>query len=170
MVDRPKNVFGITGWKNSGKTTLLELLVREFASKGLIVSTIKHAHHTFDIDQPGKDSYRHRQAGAAEVIVASRSRWALIHELREANEPSLSELLRHLQPCDLVLVEGFKSENYPKIEVLRELGPQGRIADADTSICAIATGDPKLAGRHPYLSLIDVKGIADFIAARSVPL
>ncbi len=159
---QPK-VFGIVGWKNSGKTTLIERLIREFGARGLSVSTIKHVHHAFDIDVPGKDSYRHREAGAQEVLVTSGGRWALMHELRGAPEPDLNKLVEHLSPCDLVLVEGFKCDTHPKIEVLRASGDEGRIADKDKTVCAIATDYPALTGRHPYLSLSDAGAIADFI-------
>lgn len=161
----PDKVFGITGWKNSGKTTLLEAVVRELSARGHRVSTIKHAHHAFDIDVPGKDSYRHREAGAHEVIVASGQRWALMHELRGAAQPGLAELLGHLSDCDLVLVEGFKGGSHPKIEVLRAPGPEGRIADADGTVCAIASPDAALAGTHKHLALNDIAEIADFICA-----
>ena len=163
---RRSRVFGIVGWKNSGKTTLIERLIGEFVAKGFAVSTIKHAHHAFDIDVPGKDSYRHREAGAQEVLVASAERWALMHELRDAPEPSLTELLGHLAPCDLVLVEGFKFDAHPKIEVLRALGKNGRIADKDETVCAVATDDRTLAGPHPYLPLNDAAAIAEFICRR----
>jgi len=159
-------VFGIVGWKNSGKTTLVEALIREFAARGLRVSTVKHAHHAFDIDVPGKDSYRHREAGAGEVLVASGRRWALMHELRDEDEPRLELLLARLSACDLVLVEGFKRDAHPKIEVLRALGPDGRIADTDKTVCAIATDDPAISGDNPALPLNDVRVIADFICAR----
>jgi molybdopterin-guanine dinucleotide biosynthesis protein MobB len=159
-------VFGITGWKNSGKTTLLEALVRELSGRGYRVSTVKHAHHAFDIDVPGKDSFRHREAGAQEVIVASAQRWALMHELRGSAEPGLAELIGRLSGCDLVLVEGFKREPHPKIEVIRALGQEGRIADQDKSVLAVATDDPRLAGGHPCLDLNDVAAIAAFICAR----
>jgi molybdopterin-guanine dinucleotide biosynthesis protein B len=165
MAVTPDKVFGITGWKNSGKTTMLEALVRELTARGHRVSTIKHAHHAFDIDVPGKDSYRHREAGAHEVIVASGQRWALMHELRGEAQPSLAELMRHLADCDLLLVEGFKGDSHPKIEVLRSLGPEGRIADSDNTICAIATPDTDLAGRHLRLDLANIGAIADFVAA-----
>lgn len=161
----PDKIFGITGWKNSGKTTLLEALVRELSARRYRVSTIKHAHHAFDIDVPGKDSYRHREAGAHEVIVASGQRWALMHELRGAEQPTLTELLAHLGDCDLVLVEGFKGGSHPKIEVVRSPGPAGRIADTDETICAIAAPDPALAGTHRHLALDDIVGISDFICA-----
>lgn len=158
-------IFGITGWKNSGKTTLLEALVRELTARGYRVSTIKHAHHAFDIDVPGKDSYRHREAGAHEVIVSSGQRWALMHELRGDVQPTLAELMNHLGDCDLLLVEGFKGDDHPKIEVLRSLGPEGRLADSDGTICAVATPDTPLAGRHRRLDLANISAIADFVSA-----
>ena len=114
-----QRVFGITGWKNSGKTTLTEKLVAELTRRGFRVSTVKHAHHDFDIDHEGADSYRHRLAGAVEVAVVSGRRWALMHELRGEDEPKLEEILARLAPCDLVLVEGYKREGHPKIETRR---------------------------------------------------
>lgn len=156
-------IFGIVGWKNSGKTTLIEALVGEMVGRGLRVSTIKHAHHAFDIDHEGKDSHRHRQAGAAQVIVSSRKRWAMVTENGLAAEPTLDELASRLAPCDLVLVEGYKSGTHPRIEVIRELGPDGRIADRDTSIIAVAAPDPRLAGPHPCLPLNEPARIADFM-------
>lgn len=158
-------VIGIVGWKNSGKTTLMEKLVQELAARGLRVSTIKHAHHDFDIDHPGKDSYRHRAAGAHEVIVASAHRWALLHEHRGALEPSLADLLAHLEPCDLVLVEGFKYSPHRKIEVRRADSRGPLLAAEDETILAVATDDPGLAGRHNVLPLNDAPAIADFIVA-----
>ena len=109
-------VLGITGWKNSGKTTLTERLVRELTRRGWKISTVKHAHHAFDIDKEGTDSFRHRQAGAAEVAIVSGNRWALMHELRGEDEPRLEAILARLAPCDLVLIEGYKRESHPKIE------------------------------------------------------
>lgn len=153
--------MGIVGWKNSGKTTLIEALVRELTGQGLRVSTIKHAHHDFEIDTPGKDSHRHRAAGAHEVLVASSQRWALMQEVRGGGEPSLAELLARLGPCDLILVEGFKHEPHRKIEVVRRAG--GLLADSDPSICAVATDNPGLAGRHPCLPLNDAAAIAEFV-------
>ncbi|MBS0274692.1 MAG: molybdopterin-guanine dinucleotide biosynthesis protein B [Proteobacteria bacterium] len=161
-----RNIFGVTGWKNSGKTTLLEALVRHLTACGLRVSTVKHAHHAFDIDVPGKDSYRHRMAGAGEVIVASGQRWALMHELRGHATPALADLLSHLSPCDLVLVEGFKRDAHPKIEVVRTLGSGGRIADGDDTIRAIAAPDAALAGMHKWLPLDEIGVIADFVLAQ----
>src|SRR6202040_2047888 len=108
-------IFGLAGWSGSGKTTLMTLLIPELVSRGITVSTLKHAHHSFDVDQPGKDSWEHRQAGAREVLVASSTRWALMHELRDEAEPSLAALLARMCPVDLVLVEGFKRDRHPKI-------------------------------------------------------
>ena len=113
------NIYGIVGWKNAGKTGLMERLVTEMTSRGLRVSTVKHAHHSFDVDHPGKDSHRHRIAGATEVLLASRNRFALMHELRDAPEPTLSALLERLSPVDLVLIEGYKRDAHPKVEAHR---------------------------------------------------
>jgi molybdopterin-guanine dinucleotide biosynthesis protein B len=160
---RPKNVFGITGWKNSGKTTLIVALVEEFTLRGLRISTIKHAHHAFDIDIPGKDSHRHRLAGASEVLVGSGARWALMHELRGAAAPCLDDLLARLSPCDLVLVEGFKGDSHPKLEVTRHNGPDPLIADTDVSVVAVATNHPDRVQGRTTFALNDIAGIADFI-------
>jgi molybdopterin-guanine dinucleotide biosynthesis protein B len=157
-----QRVFGITGWKNAGKTTLVEGLVRELVRRGLKVATVKHAHHDFDIDQPGKDSHRHRQAGAAEVIVASSRRWALIHELRDEVEPELSALLAKLSPCDLVLVEGFKRDAHPKLEVIGPHSPDTPRYREDPSIVALA-GVMKPETTLPFYDRDDVAGIAGFI-------
>jgi len=156
-------IFGIVGWKNSGKTTLVAALVREFSARGLSVSTVKHAHHAFDLDRPGKDSYLHRDAGAREVLIASHGRWALLHELRGAAEPPLSELLRHMSPVDLVLVEGFKHGGHPKLEVRRRDSAGGPLSESDPHIVAIATDDAISAEQQPVFALDDITGIADFI-------
>lgn len=155
-------VYGVTGWKNAGKTGLLERLVGETTRRGLTVSTIKHAHHAVDVDQPGTDSYRHRQAGAAEVILASANRYAVMHELRGASEPGLNDLLERLSPVDLVLVEGFKREPHPKIEAFRQSAGHDLIAPGDTSIRAVASDVPLDLDR-PVLALDDTGAIADFI-------
>ena len=160
---KAQKILGIVGWKNSGKTTLVEALVREMTARGLRVSTVKHAHHAFDVDVPGKDSHRHREAGAHEVIVASGQRWALMHELRGAPEPPVEELIAKLAPCDLVLVEGFKRGTHPKIEVARFEREEGLIADHDRSVLAVATDDIALAGCHHALPLNDVAAILEFI-------
>lgn len=157
------NVIGIVGWKNSGKTTLVERLVAIFTGMGLHVSTVKHAHHAFDIDRPGKDSYRHRAAGAREVLVASAARWALMRELRDEPEPSLDDLLARLAPADLVIVEGFKSHPHPKIEVRLAGQTTSLLAASDTDILAIATDGESPKTVLPTLPLNRPEAIAAFI-------
>ena len=142
----------------------MERLVSEIAGRGYIVSTIKHAHHSFDVDHPGKDSYRHRAAGAQEVLLASRNRWALMHELRDHDEPTLAELLGKLAPADLVLVEGYKRDDHPKIEAFRAETRNPLIAPSDPSIRAVA-GDTPLELDRPVFDLNDTIAIADFILA-----
>ena len=159
-------LYGVTGWKNSGKTVLVERLVADLTARGLTVSTVKHAHHGFDVDQPGKDSHRHRTAGAAQVLVASRHRWALMTELRDAPEPPLDALLARLDPVDLVLVEGYKRDRHPKIEARRAATAQDLIAEADETVEAIASDAPLPGAAVPVFHLDDVPGIADFILAR----
>jgi len=162
-----RNIFGITGWKNSGKTTLTERLVAEFVRRGLVVSTVKHAHHAFDIDREGTDSSRHRVAGAREVAIVSAARWALMHELRGEEEPSLSQILSQLGPCDLVLVEGYKREPHLKIECrrtdARDVTP---LSARDPAIVAVAADHPQPGETLPVFDLDDVAAIATFIAAR----
>ena len=156
-------IFGVTGWKNSGKTGLMERLITEFTARGLTVSSIKHAHHSFDIDHPGRDSYRHRDAGARQVLLASRNRWALMHELRDEDEPSLGDLLEQLSPVDLVLIEGYKRDRHPKIEAHRKETGQPLIAPEDETIVAVAS-DTSVAIDRPVLDLNDTASIANFIA------
>ena len=156
-------IFGVTGWKNSGKTGLMERLITEFTARGLSVSSIKHAHHSFDIDHPGRDSYRHRDAGARQVLLASRNRWALMHELRDEDEPSLGDLLKQLSPVDLVLIEGYKRDRHPKIEAHRKETGQPLIAPEDETIVAVAS-DASVAIDRPVLDLNDTASIANFIA------
>jgi molybdopterin-guanine dinucleotide biosynthesis adapter protein len=163
-------VFGIVGRKNSGKTHLVTRLVAQAAQRGLRVSTVKHAHHAFDVDQPGKDSYRHREAGAHEVLVASAQRWALLHELRGAPEPSLPVLLARLTPCDLVLVEGFKREVERRLEVYRACCGQSPLALEGAGIAAVATDDATtFAGSRQLhcLALDDTAAILDYVLARA---
>jgi molybdopterin-guanine dinucleotide biosynthesis protein MobB len=155
-------LYGVTGWKNTGKTHLMERLVAEITGRGLSVSTVKHAHHGADVDHPGRDSHRHRMAGAREVIVASPLRWALMHELRGAEEPALADLLARLSPVDLVLVEGYKREGHPKIETHRAAAGHPLIAPGDPTIRALASDSaPKTA--LPVFALDDTRAIADFI-------
>jgi len=155
-------VIGIAGFSGSGKTTLVEKVVPLLVRQGLRVSLVKHAHHEFDVDQPGKDSYRHRHAGCSEVLVSSSRRWALMHELRDAPEPALQESLKRLSPCDLVLVEGFKSEPIPKIEVHRKAGNTPLLYPDDANIVAVAT-DEALDTALPQIALDDAQGVASFI-------
>jgi molybdopterin-guanine dinucleotide biosynthesis protein MobB len=157
-------VYGVTGWKNSGKTGLMERLVAEIAGRGYSVSTIKHAHHDFDVDQPGKDSHRHRAAGAREVLLASNRRFALMHELRGAPEPALDDLLARLAPVDLVLVEGYKRGGHPKVEAHRAATGQPLIAPDDPTVRAVAS-DTDLVLDRPLFDLDDTAAIADFILA-----
>ena len=158
------NVLGFAGWSGSGKTTLVEQLIRRLKERGLAVSLIKHAHHEFDIDTPGKDSWRHRHAGCREVLITSAQRWALMHELRGRDEMPLAEALDRLSPCDLVLVEGFKREPIPKIEVFRpELGKPPMHPD-DPYIIAVASNAP-LATALPQLDLDDPDAVLAFILA-----
>jgi molybdopterin-guanine dinucleotide biosynthesis protein B len=158
-------IFGFAGWSGSGKTTLIEQLIPRFVKRGLRVSLIKHAHHTFDVDQPGKDSYRHRHAGAGEVLVTSSRRWVLMHELRGAPEPSFDEQVRRLSPCDLLLVEGFKHAAIPKLEVWRTQTGEGLLHPNDPHIVAVAS-DAKVDTKLPLLDLNDADGIAQFIVKK----
>lgn len=158
-------IYGVVGWKNTGKTGLMERLVSEIGGRGFSVSTVKHAHHAFDLDQPGKDSYRHRKAGAREVLLASHSRWALLHELGGAPEPPLAALLAKMAPCDLVLVEGYKRDNHAKLEVFRAEAGQIPLQPNDPTVRAVAS-DVKLDGiTVPLFDLDDTRAIADFILA-----
>jgi len=153
-------LYGVVGWKNAGKTGLMERLVSEITGRGFSVSTVKHAHHVFDVDHPGKDSYRHRAAGASEVLLASRKRVALMQELRGADEPALAELLDKLAPVDLILIEGYKSEAHPKIEAHR--AETGKPLIVDETVRAVASDVPLELDR-PVFDLNDTSAIADFI-------
>ena len=155
-------IFGIAGFSGSGKTTLLEKLIPLFTARGIKVSLIKHAHHTFDVDEPGKDSYRHRHAGCNEVLVTSSRRWALIHELRGAPEPTLSDHLRRIGSCDLLLVEGFKREPIPKLEVYRAAVGEPNLFPHDVNVVAVAS-DARLDTRLPQFDLNDAPAIAEFV-------
>ena len=155
-------VYGVTGWKNAGKTGLMERLVAEITARGHSVSTIKHAHHSFDVDQPGRDSYRHRAAGAQEVLLASSNRVAIMQELRGAPEPDLNTLLARLSPVDLVLIEGYKRGPHPKIEAWRAEAGNPLIAPDDPTIRAIAS-DSLVKAPCPIMDLNDTAAIADFI-------
>src|SRR5271166_5502592 len=152
-------VLGLTGWSGSGKTTLLTALIPHFVARGLSVSTIKHAFHGFDLDQPGKDSWRHRQAGAREVMVTSQQRWALMHELRDTPEPRLDELVRRMTPVDLVLVEGFRRHPHPKIEIYRPSLGKPLLHPDDPFIIAIASDERLPDFSVPWLPLHDAGAV-----------
>lgn len=160
-----RTVFGLVGWSGSGKTTLMTNLLPELIGRGLRVSTIKHTHHDIDVDKPGKDSHRHREAGAAEVVITSPMRWALVHELRGKPEPDMEILVDRMEPVDLILVEGFKSHRFPKLEVHRPATGKPLLADADPTVVAIATDNPMAAALVPVLPLSDIGAIATFIIA-----
>jgi molybdopterin-guanine dinucleotide biosynthesis protein B len=155
-------VFGIAGYSGSGKTTLMENLIPQFVMEGLKVSVIKHAHHNFDVDRPGKDSFRHREAGASEVLVTSDKRWVLMHESRGEEEPTLEQLLTRFSDCDLVLVEGFKTEPIPKLEVHRVANAKPPLYPQDKTVIALACDEP-IATRLPQFNLNDAEAIAQFI-------
>ncbi|HEY4375273.1 MAG TPA: molybdopterin-guanine dinucleotide biosynthesis protein B [Burkholderiales bacterium] len=157
-----RHIFGFAGYSGSGKTTLIEQLIPRFVEAGLKVSLIKHAHHDFDIDKPGKDSHRHRQAGALEVLITSNTRWALMHELRGAPEPTLEEQLRHLAPCDLALVEGYKREAIPKLEIHRPSLGHALLQPDDSNIVAVAADGP-VKTLLPVLDLNQPAQVAEFI-------
>ena len=161
-------IIGLAGWSGAGKTTLLTRLIPHFEAQGLRVSVIKHAHHAFDVDVPGKDSWRHREAGAAEVLVASAKRWALMHELRGAAEPRLPDLLDKLSPVDLVVVEGFKREPHRKIEVHRAANGKPLLFPDDPGIVAIAT-DIAVETRLPTVHLDDIPAIATLLLRVAMP-
>lgn len=159
-------IFGIAGYSGSGKTTLLERLIPRLTARGLKVSVIKHAHHGFDIDRPGKDSWRHREAGASEVMLTGGERWALLHESRGEAEPTLDEYLAHFSPCDLILVEGFKHEAVPKLEVHRPANGKPPLWPENPHVVAVATDEPALAqlpAHLPVLDLNDIEAIATFV-------
>ena len=159
------NVFGIAGWSNAGKTTLIERMLPILGGLGLRVSIVKHAHEKFDVDQPGKDSFRFREAGSREVLISSPTRWALMREHRGAAEPGLAELLSHLSACDLALVEGWKREAIPKLEVHRVANGKPLLWPDDPCIVAIAS-DVVVATHLPQFRLDDVEAIAAFVATR----
>jgi len=161
-----RKVIGIAGYKKTGKTTLVERLVREFTSRGLAVATVKHAHHAFDIDHKGRDSWRHRDAGAHEVAIVSDRMWAIIHPLQDEPEPRLDEILAKMAPSDIVLIEGYKREIYPKIELRDPSLGHPELAAGDPTVIAIAAAGELAAQDVPVFSRDDVAAIADFIAAK----
>jgi molybdopterin-guanine dinucleotide biosynthesis adapter protein len=162
-----KAIIGVAGFKNSGKTTLVEKLVRHLTGLGYRVSTVKHAHHSFDVDHEGRDSFRHRRAGASQVAVISRERTAIIHELRGEDPPSLDEVLAQLKPCDLVIVEGYKRDGHDKIEVRNLSLNHPTLAGDDPTVVAIAATGPVPDARVPVFDRDDVAALAQFILSHS---
>ena len=158
-------IFGIAGWSGSGKTSLVVRLVPELVGRGLSVSTMKHAHHAFDVDTPGKDSYEHRRAGATEVLVGSANRWALMHELRGAPEPRMEDLVARMTPVDLLLIEGFKHHAHDKLEVFRRGVGKPLLCVSDPRVVAVASDGAVPEARVPVMALDDTRAIADFIVA-----
>jgi molybdopterin-guanine dinucleotide biosynthesis adapter protein len=162
-------VVGLAGWSGAGKTTLITSVIPVLIRRGLTVATVKHAHHEFDIDLPGKDSWLHRQAGASEVAIASSRRWAIVHELRQEAEPPLAEILAKLSPVDLVIVEGFKRHAHPKLEVFRAAIGKALLYPNDNCIVAIATDAPLPQAQVPVVMLDDVESIANILQAEALP-
>ena len=170
MTDNEARVLGIAGWSGSGKTTLITKLIPLLAQRGIRVATLKHAHHAFDVDQPGKDSYEHRKAGACEVIVSSARRWVQMHEVGNGAEATLPELLRRLSPCDLVLVEGFKTERHPKLEVFRAAVGKTPLHPEDRRIVAIASDQRFPDAGIPVVDINDIAAVGEMVLARAEPL
>jgi molybdopterin-guanine dinucleotide biosynthesis protein B len=162
-------IIGLAGWSGSGKTTLVTSVIPVLVRRGFKVATVKHAHHEFDIDQPGKDSWLHRQAGASEVAIVSSRRWALIHELGAEPEPALPDVLAKISPVDLVIVEGFKRHSHPKLEVYRAAVGKPLLHPEDDCIVALATDSPLPQAQVPVLMLDDIEGIANVLAAEAMP-
>src|SRR5579863_5558888 len=169
VMSEPMRVIGLAGWSGSGKTTLVTKVIPVLVGRGLKVATVKHAHHEFDLDKPGKDSWLHREAGASEVAIASSRRWALIHELRGEPEPSLVEILNKLSPVNLVIVEGFKRHAHPKLEVYRPSVGKPLLHPEDDCIVAIATDRPMPQAPLPVLMLDDIEAIANVLQAEALP-
>jgi molybdopterin-guanine dinucleotide biosynthesis protein B len=163
-------VLGLVGWSGSGKTTLITKLIPLFLSRGLRVATLKHAHHAFDVDQPGKDSYEHRKAGACEVIVSSARRWVQMHEVGDGAEATLAQLLARVSPCDLILIEGFKTEPHLKMEVFRQATGKPPLHPADQRIVAIASDQSFPNAGVPVVDLNHIAAVADLIYERAPPL
>ena len=163
-------IIGLAGWSGSGKTTLITKLIPQLIERGIRVSTLKHAHHGFDLDQPGKDSFFHRAAGATEVIISSARRWAILHELRDEPEWDLRSLVAKMSPVDLVLVEGFKRDAFPKLEIHRAANGKPLIHPEDSHIVAIASDITLPQAKVPVIDLNDINAIADLLLARAIPV
>jgi molybdopterin-guanine dinucleotide biosynthesis protein B len=170
LYEAKMRIIGLAGWSGSGKTTLLTKVIPRLTARGKRVSTLKHAHHNFDVDRPGKDSFEHRSAGATEVLVISGNRWALMHELRGAPEPALPDLLGKLSDVDLVLVEGFKRESFPKLEIHRAANAKPLLQPEDHWIVAIASDAPLPGAAVPVVDLNDIDAIAEILLDQSIPV
>ena len=164
------HIIGLAGWSGSGKTTLIKKLIPRLIARGIAVSTLKHAHHGFDLDQPGKDSFFHRTAGATEVIISSAKRWAILHELREQPEWDLAALVGKMSPVDLVLVEGFKRDAFPKLEIHRIANGKPLIHPEDPHIVAVASDSALPKSKVPVVDLNDIEAIADLLLKHAVPI
>jgi molybdopterin-guanine dinucleotide biosynthesis protein B len=164
------HIIGLAGWSGSGKTTLIKKLIPRLIARGIAVSTLKHAHHGFDLDQPGKDSFFHRTAGATEVIISSAKRWAILHELREQPEWDLAALVGKMSAVDLVLVEGFKRDAFPKLEIHRIANGKPLIHPEDPHIVAVASDSALPAAQVPVVDLNDIEAIADLLLKHAVPV
>jgi len=162
-------IIGLAGWSGSGKTTLVTKVIPVLMRRGLKVATVKHAHHDFDTDRPGKDSWLHRQAGASEVAIVSSRRWAIVHELGDEAEPPLVDMLAKLSPVDLVIVEGFKRQSHPKLEVFRAAVGKPLLHPDDDCIVAVATDTPLPQAQVPVLMLDDIEGLANVLQAEALP-
>lgn len=167
---RTARVLGITGWSGAGKTLLITRLIPVLRARGLTVATVKHAHHAFDTDVPGKDSYEHRSAGASEVIVSSARRWAQVHELADEPEATLAQLLRRVSPCDLILVEGFKTQRHPKLEVYRAALGQPPLCASLARVVALASDAPVPGASIPVVDLNDTAAIAGLVLSHAQAL
>jgi molybdopterin-guanine dinucleotide biosynthesis adapter protein len=167
---RETKVLGLVGWSGCGKTMLLTRLIPELVGRGLKVSTLKHAHHGFDTDVPGKDSYEHRKAGASEVIVSSPRRWAQVHEIGDDPEATLAQLLRRLSPCDLALVEGYKTQQHPKMEVFREALHRRPLHPQDARVVAVASDRGFPDAGVPVVDINDIRAVADLVLERAEAL
>jgi molybdopterin-guanine dinucleotide biosynthesis protein B len=166
----PTRIIGLAGWSGSGKTTLITKLIPCLIARGVKVSTLKHAHHGFDLDQPGKDSFFHRAAGATEVVISSAKRWAILHELRDESEWDLGGLVAKMSPVDLVLVEGFKRDNFPKLEIHRAANGKPLIHPEDPHVVAVASDIVLPQATIPVIDLNDIEAIANLLLERAVPL
>jgi molybdopterin-guanine dinucleotide biosynthesis protein B len=163
-------IIGLAGWSGSGKTTLITKLIPRLAARGLRVSTLKHAHHGFDLDKPGKDSFMHREAGATEVIISSAKRWAILHELRDEEEWNMADLVAKMSPVDLVLVEGFKRDSFPKLEIHRAENDKPLLHPDDPYIVAVACDTALPQAQVPVIDLNDIDAVADLLLEHAVPV